>query len=65
MAYPLLKSAAFYGGAWRGATVSVLGCPKLWRRSQPMHVTPYLMFPGTCEEAFDFYAETLKTTRRW
>ncbi|MDG4647317.1 VOC family protein [Roseibacterium sp. SDUM158017] len=26
-----------------------------------MHVTPYLFFPGTCEEAMLFYAETLGT----
>jgi PhnB protein len=25
----------------------------------PMHVTPYLFFPGTCEEAMTFYAEVL------
>jgi PhnB protein len=26
-----------------------------------MHVTPYLFFPGTCEEAMTFYARTLGT----
>ncbi len=24
-----------------------------------MQLNPYLMFPGTCEEAFEFYAQTL------